>query len=82
MTNRARSYLLTPDGCDVCPQCLRCPLPQCRLDDRAGYAHFRQGPRDARVLELTNGGMQASAVAEAVGVTSRTVYRILARART
>lgn len=68
------------EGCDLFPSCLRCPLPRCRYDDQA------EGRRPARVLRdreimrqraLT--GKSVAELAEAFGVSKRTVQRIIRR---
>lgn len=69
-------------GCDLHPSCLRCPLVRCRYDEPGGARHLLSRDRDAEVLALQrDGGRSIEQIARHVGVSRRTVFRILARAR-
>ena len=68
-----------PDGCDVSPRCLNCPLPQCRFDDPAAYQHWvKTHGLHGRILELTAAGELNQTIAHQAGCALRTVYRVLA----
>ena len=70
-------------GCDLHPSCLSCPLARCRYDEPGGARRLLSGERDSQVLDLQRrGGATIEAIAREVGVSRRTVFRILARART
>jgi hypothetical protein len=72
------------DGCVVSPSCFTCPLPDCAYESgipRVAYV------RDQRILiELAkHQSLPTSAavekVAETLGITTRAVFRVLARKR-
>ncbi|MBI5289949.1 MAG: helix-turn-helix domain-containing protein [Chloroflexi bacterium] len=62
-------------GCDIAPSCLRCPLPSCRYDEPLHVAASRE--RRARVVALWDGGLAVGAIAVEVGLSERSVYRVL-----
>jgi hypothetical protein len=69
-------------GCDLHPSCLSCPLVRCRYDEPGGSRHLLSRDRDNEVLNLQRGGNRSiEQIARHVGVSRRTVFRILARAR-
>jgi hypothetical protein len=69
-------------GCDLHPSCLSCPLVRCRYDEPGGARRLLSNDRDSQVLDLQRrGGSTIDAIARSVGVSRRTVFRILARAR-
>lgn len=59
-------------GCHLHPACLTCPREAC-IYDAAGSAKVRQ----AKVEALRQQGWKMAAIAEAMSVTPRTVYRYL-----
>lgn len=65
--------------------CLTCPLPQCKYDDPIWYQAWRRRQKDdeivARVRELGQTPRAEVTVSVEIGVTERTVFRILARDR-
>jgi hypothetical protein len=70
------------NGCDLHPSCLSCPLVRCRYDEPGGARRLLSNERDDEVLAMQRrGGTSVEAIARRVGVTRRTVFRILARAR-
>jgi hypothetical protein len=73
MTDTASTTAYADAGCDVSPSCLRCPLPQCKYDDRA----WKRRDRDREVrLILKDPNANIHTVAARFGLTTRTVSRI------
>jgi hypothetical protein len=69
-------------GCDLHPNCLTCPLARCRYDEPGGARRLLAEGRDTEVVALQRqGGVTIDTIARRVGVSRRTVFRILARAR-
>ncbi len=69
-------------GCDLHPSCLSCPLVRCRYDEPGSARRLLSGDRDNEVLAMQRtGGRSIEMIARQVGVSRRTVFRILARAR-
>jgi hypothetical protein len=69
-------------GCDLHAHCLTCPLVRCRYDETGGLHQLRVAGRDHQVLSLHDaGGLTIDDIACRVGISRRTVFRILARAR-
>ena len=69
-------------GCDIHPSCLSCPLSRCRFDEPGGARKIASEDRDRRILALCHQGSVAiDSVARRFGVSRRTVFRVLARAR-
>lgn len=69
-------------GCDLHSNCLTCPLIRCRYDEPGGGRRLGSAGRDYQVLDLQRrGGKSIEAIAREVGVSRRTVFRILARSR-
>lgn len=69
-------------GCDLHSSCLTCPLVRCRYDEPGGARRLLSSGRDDEVLALQRRGeLTIDAIARRVGVSRRTVFRILARAR-
>lgn len=70
-------------GCDLYPSCLRCPLPRCRYEDPGGAAAILRDGRDAAILRLAGDGtMTIDQIAEAFGLSRRTIFRVLRKRRT
>jgi hypothetical protein len=65
-------------GCYVAPSCLSCPLPRCRYDVIGGARAILNLARDASIHEAHRGGESAHAIAARLGVSRRTVFRVLA----
>ena len=65
-------------GCDLHPSCLSCPLPRCRYDRRSGVRGLRNEFRDARIRRLYRQGKSVRLIMAELGLSRRTVYRILA----
>jgi transposase-like protein len=68
-------------GCDVHPQCLTCPLVRCRYDEPGGVRRVFNEDRDRSIVRLQSEGVHVGAIARRFGVSRRTVFRALARAR-
>ena len=70
-------------GCSFAPSCLACPFEVCRYD--RGFAGNRVSKaqdrveRDRKITRMRERGMQVEQIAEACGISGRTVARILSR---
>jgi hypothetical protein len=84
---RARSDALpenthyTDTGCDVHSSCLTCPLVRCRYDIPGGARRLLSAGRDRSIAEMRHRGLGVEEIARRFGVSRRTVFRVLARAR-
>ena len=68
--------------CEVADDCLECPLSRCRYDDPAWFQSLRQNRRALAVFFAMGGdGLDVRQMADRLGVTKRTVYRIRESAR-
>lgn len=65
------------NGCELSPSCLRCPLPVCKYDDPNWRRRTDLNARDTRIIELRAEGLTVQGIADVVGVSDRTVYRVL-----
>lgn len=63
-------------GCDLYPSCLTCPLPRCRYDQRAPD-QLRTGRNNA-IRSRRAAGETPEAIAQALGLSRRTIFRVLA----
>jgi len=73
----------TDTGCSLAPSCLNCPFAAC-IEDYPGMAQkYHQAARDWAKMQwlAVNPGLSMEQVAEAWGVTERTVFRVRARWR-
>ncbi len=69
-------------GCDIHPSCLTCPLVRCRYDDPGGARKIFSEERDRAIIQLSRDGrLTVDGLARRFGVSRRTVFRVLARAR-
>lgn len=69
-------------GCDIHPSCLTCPLVRCRYDDPGGARKIFSEERDRAIIQLSRDGvLSVEGLARRFGVSRRTVFRVLARAR-
>ena len=72
-------------GCDVAPQCLSCPLPECKYvveeGKRGGPSTYQNAARNRQWLQEYEGGTPVHYIAAEAGVTVRTVYRGIASVR-
>jgi transposase-like protein len=87
LTRRARSDALPEHtqyqdtGCDVHPRCLTCPLVRCRYDEPGGVRRLFSEDRDRSIVSMQRDGVPVGAIARRFGISPRTVFRALARAR-
>lgn len=82
-TGKPEATVYRDTGCEAHPACLTCPFERCLLDE--GEA---DRPTDERLMELAQriealkrDGLTANEIARELGVTRRTVFRRLQRAR-
>jgi hypothetical protein len=69
-----------PDvGCCFAPSCLACPLPRCRYEYPYLVPVLRQDMRAPQAHALRSQGASIEEVRQALGLSRRTVYRLLAR---
>jgi transposase-like protein len=68
-------------GCDIHPSCLTCPLVRCRYHEPGGARKLLSDERDASIIAMQRKGRPIGAIARRFGVSRRTVFRVLARAR-
>lgn len=66
-------------GCDLNPACLTCPLPKCRYDEHRAAARART--RKEQVIILHAAGHKPQDIADFVGISKRSVFRMLEHAR-
>jgi hypothetical protein len=72
----------TDTGCSIHPSCLTCPLVRCRYDEPNGVRNIRGRERDSSIVQVRAvEGLTVRDVAARFGVSRRTVFRALARAR-
>ena len=69
------------EGCDLAPACLECPLPTCIYDLPRGKQKRRSELRSEGIATLRAQGRSTREIAQAFGVSTRTVQRILSRQR-
>lgn len=73
------------NGCDVAPQCLSCPLPECKYvveeGKRGGPSTYQNAARNRQWLQEYEGGTPVHYIAAEAGVTVRTVHRGIASVR-
>jgi len=69
-------------GCEVSPSCLRCPLEVCRYELPGGLASVQRRPRNSEVVALHRSGVSVERLSEQFGLSRRSIFRILAAART
>lgn len=65
------------DGCSYHPKCLTCPFETCRYDAARGNAWLAQ-QRRLQARDLRDGGMDAAGIGKVIGISTRTVHRLLA----
>ena len=63
-------------GCEMHDDCLTCPLPECIYDRKRGLVDARTRQRHDRIRQMSE-CMSKRDVAEQLGITVRTVYRVL-----
>ena len=69
-----------PDtGCEIAPRCLECPLPQCKYDSPGLALRHKRKQRDQEIVSLLDQGHSVAEVAELLGLSQETVFRISQR---
>lgn len=68
-------------GCDVASRCLECPLPRCRYEVTGGLRALRNAKRNPEIVRRYRAGERADEIAVALGVSRRTVCRVVAGRR-
>ena len=72
----------TDEGCELHPACLTCPAPECRYVRPGGIRALRNAHRDpAIVQDYRELRLPAHVIAWRHGVSQRTVFRVIGRAR-
>ncbi len=66
-------------GCDLASSCLECPLALCKYDDPMWGKRHDLTIRDDEVMRQHESGASVEQIAQAVGVSARTVYRVIQR---
>lgn len=70
------------DGCEVAPHCVECPLATCQFDlPPHQRAALKNSTRNTLIREGAAAGAERSEIAEAAGLSIRSVYRVLAEAK-
>ena len=68
-----------PGGCDIS---LKCDLPLCIYDNPGWHERAIRAERNRNILRLRIIGQTALEIAANLGISSRTVYRVLSGAAT
>jgi len=66
-------------GCDVSGCCFNCPLPLCRYDQGFSLRTLRSAGRTRQIITMRGQGIKVSDIAPVVGISKRSVYRLLAQ---
>ncbi len=66
-------------GCEMASSCLDCPLALCKYDDPTWGQRRDLTVRDDEIIRLHELGIRVQEIAGRIGVSSRTVYRVLQR---
>lgn len=75
-------YPYRDEGCHIHPSCLTCPLPRCIYDEPGWYRRWLREQRDRQILQAWRRNHTTVAeLARSFGVSTRTVFRVLQRAR-
>lgn len=69
------------DGCSISKSCFDCPLPMCRYDHPGGLRSVLNLARDRKILGMRALGAPTEIIANEIGVSRRTVFRILKESR-
>ena len=78
LVDTAPWLMLADNGCRYAPSCLTCPFVRCRYDERGGIPGARRQERDAEIRRLREEGQAPAVIAQQVGISLRSVYRIVA----
>jgi hypothetical protein len=68
-------------GCEVHHSCLTCPLVRCRYDEPGGARRLVSDQRNRSIVQAQQRGLHVDSIARRFGVSRRTVFRALAKAR-
>ena len=68
------------EGCEASVSCLSCPLPGCLEEQPAARKKWLKQARDREVLDHWKKGGSTAETARAVGLSQRTVQRIVREA--
>ena len=68
-------------GCELAPNCLRCPLERCRYDEPGGARSLLVSSRDDALCRRRRDGTAIDALAIEFGISRRSVFRVLAKER-
>lgn len=65
-----------PQGCDVYPLCLECPLPRCLYEEPGGKKRALREKRNEEIRKLFQKGIGVEELAFAFHLSFRSIYRI------
>lgn len=65
-------------GCEVTGCCFDCPLPVCKYELPHGLNTLRAQQRALRIAHFTGEGFSVDWIARVMGLSRRTVFRVLA----
>lgn len=68
-------------GCSFAPSCLRCPLERCIYEVAGGVRRALADSRDEALVRRRREGAGIEALAREFGISRRSVFRALAKAR-
>jgi len=80
-----RGGSIVPNGCSLHPDCFECPeKPDCVYPGEAAewvavHREQQRQARDAEVLRLLKEGLTYEQIAEKLGISERTISRIMVR---
>lgn len=71
------------EGCELWPQCLTCPFPDCRYGDgrKVWPSTLARRRRDQEAVWLAGEGVSIRQLARQFELSMRTVWRVLQKAR-
>lgn len=67
------------EGCELNPACLTCPLEVCRFDLPYGVQTLRTSTRMDQARDLRRHGRTVVQIGQELGISRRSVFRLLAR---
>jgi len=71
----------TDTGCEFCPRCLECTFKDCLESIPRGMQQMRLKLRASAMKKMRHSGIGVKEVAQAFGVSTRTVQREMKRIR-
>ena len=83
MRDETDNYVIPLDGCSAHPTCLTCPFEVCRYDmSRDAFEALLRRHRDReRIAIIEAESLTEEQAAARFGVTRRTIFRMMRRAR-